>query len=95
MSRKRTRHLSRNPGDGGQVFQSVIDGPCVLQRLVDEAEPDRHQLLRLTADDAEFLGNQLVSLARIARTQACDEAYAAYVESSSDEPGWADRTLAP
>lgn len=66
MGRKVTRMLSWNPVRDG-LRASTRPEPTVVMSVRDDQEPDRRTELALSANDAEFLGNKLVSFAKIAR----------------------------
>lgn len=69
MTRKRTRNLSWTPGNGPGC-REVLGAGQVLLPLTDVDDTTRPHLLVMNPDDAEFLGNQLVGIARIARDLA-------------------------
>jgi hypothetical protein len=50
-----------------RVHEAQVAGTVVIANLEDLAEPDRVQLLVLTSDEAEWLGNQLLWMAERAR----------------------------
>jgi len=65
MARKLPRRLTWSPIR--DALLAVQDGETVSVALHDGRGPDRPTTLVLSADDAEVLGNKLVSFARIAR----------------------------
>jgi len=64
--RKRVRNLAWRVGGSVRVVDPP-SGAVVVAHLEDLDEPDRVQLLVLSSDEAERLGNQLLWMARRAR----------------------------
>ena len=69
--RKRVRNLAWRVGGSVRVHETGGSGSelgtVVVANLEDLDEPDRVQLLVLSADEADRLGNQLLWMARRAR----------------------------
>jgi hypothetical protein len=65
--RKRVRNLAWRVAGSVRVHEAQVSGTVVVANLEDLDEPDRVQLLVLSSDEAERLGNQLLWMARRAR----------------------------
>ena len=65
--RKRVRNLAWRVGGSVRVHEAQVSGAVVVAHLEDLDEPDRVQLLVLSSEEANLLGNQLLWMAERAR----------------------------